>query len=183
MSTGRATLSLYELDRARLKELSVELKQVLSEDDRAALAKLLELGPDLTARLSEGERMVDLFLLPESDARAAPLFASLRRVSKKRALTKVMQSSDPALEGRMRGFEPLRDQKELARALDQLMNPLRLPWYLRKSGCTCGWIDGETRGTLVEGMRRLKSALSPELLELYEGLVEIEQDAVLHDAL
>ncbi|HZO13888.1 MAG TPA: hypothetical protein VFB62_11540 [Polyangiaceae bacterium] len=180
---SRATLSLYELDRPALQQLSADLKRVLADDDRAAFATLLELGPDLAKRLDEVERLVDCFLLPDSDVRVAPLHASLRRISKKRALTKMMESSDAALEGRLRGFEPLRKDASTARLLDQLMNPQRLPWYLRRSGSTCGWIDGNGRTALTQAMRRMKSALPPELVELLDGLEQLDADAVLHDGL
>jgi hypothetical protein len=180
---SRTTLSLFELDRATLQQLSAELKEALSRDDRRALAELLELGGELEARLGEAPRLVDLFVLPETHERAAPLYASLRRVSKKRALTKVLESSEPSLEGRLRGFAPLRGEPEVAASIDKLLNPRRLPWFLRRSGGTAGWIDGSERAILVDGMGRLRGALPPPLRELLDGLEQIDADAVLHDGL
>src|SRR5262249_4160768 len=83
----RTTISLYALDRPSLVAFSDELKRTLLVDDRAALARLLGLGEQLEQRLGTTARAVDWFLLPEADPSAAPLYASLRRVAKARALS------------------------------------------------------------------------------------------------
>ena len=180
---SRSVLSLYELDRDALKLVSAELETALADNDADALTKLLELGDALAQRLASTERLVDLFLVPESSEQSAPLYASLRRISKKRALTKLMTSSDASLEGRMRGFDLLRDEPELANQLDRLLSPTRLPWYLRRAGASCGWLKASQRDTLASGMRKLKPALTPELVELLDGLEQTDEDVVLHDGL
>ena len=55
----RSTLSLYTLDRPALVGFTKELKDLLLADDRAGLARLLELSGALVARLGETERVVD----------------------------------------------------------------------------------------------------------------------------
>jgi hypothetical protein len=172
----RALLTLYELDRPKLQELTKELRAALAEDDRAALGALLEIEPP-------PGQLVDAFVLPPGHERAAPLFAAVARASKKRALTPVMTSSDPALEGRLRGFEPLRADAALGRLCDKLLDPRRLPWYLRRPGATGGWLDGGGRRELAAGLRRLRGALVPELAELADVLEQAEADVVLHDGL
>jgi hypothetical protein len=170
----RALLTLYELDRPKLQALSRELKEALAADDRAGLAALLEIEPP-------AGRLVDAFLAPRTEA--AAVWPALVRASKKRALTPVMTSSDPALEGRLRGFEALRADAALATLCDKLLDSRRLPWYLRVEGATGGWLDGAQRAELVGGLRRLRGALVPELLELLDGLEQAEADVVLHDGM
>jgi len=179
----RATLSLYELDRAALQRLSAELETVLAADDRDGLATLLELGSKVTESLGSCSRLVDLFLRTEDDSTTKTLFASLRRISKKRALTKVMTSTDPALDGRLRGYDVLRECRPAATLVDKLINPNRLPWYLRVRDATCGWLDAVQCKALATEMRHLRPSLTPELRELMDGIEAIEADAVLHDSI
>lgn len=176
-------IALYELDRPALKAFSDELKAALRDDDREALASLLELQGGLKEALAAAPRLIDLFLVPEDDPRAVPLWASVRRISKKRAMTKVFTSTHPSLEGRLRAYDVLRDDKELARRIDRLLNPKRLPWYLRRSNASGGWLGGEERSDLVAAMKKLKPSLTPELVELLGGLDEIDGDVVAHDGL
>ena len=176
---SRTVLSLYELDRPALKELTAELRRCLDDNDRDGLITLLDLKGALAESLPE--RLVDAFLVPEDAAK--PLYASLRRITKKRSLSPVFTSSDKSLEGRMRGFELLRSDRQLAKLLDKLMSPKRLPWFLRAEGSTCGWLDGDQRETLARGLRDLRPALTPELVELLDGLDTARADVVLHDAL
>lgn len=180
---SRRALTLYELDRPALKSLSADLEAVLTADDRDGLAELLELGEAMKDALAARERVVDFFLLPETHEAAAPLFASLRRISKKRALTTVMTSSDLALEGRLRGFEVLREQAALAKLVDKLLSDKRLPWYLRRPATSGGWLGPDQRAALAKGMREIAPALTPELKELQETLEQAEGDVVLHDGL
>ncbi|MEQ9320290.1 MAG: hypothetical protein RIF41_14085 [Polyangiaceae bacterium] len=180
---SRRTMTLYELDRPALKTLSSELEEALADDDRDRLAELLELGEAVRASLDGRERVVDFFLLPDTHETATPLYASLRRISKKRALTPVMTSSDMALEGRLRGFEILREQRALAKLVDKLLSDKRLPWYLRRPGTTGGWLGPDQRAALASGMGELSPALTPELRELQEALGEAHGDVVLHDGL
>jgi hypothetical protein len=174
-------LALYALDRPKLQQLSDELRRLLAADDRQALGALLELGAE--EPWGAREHAVEIFLVPESVPGAGRAFAALRRIARKRALDHVMTSSDSALEGRMRGFEPLRSQATLARALDRLLNPQRLPWYLRRAGASGGWLGGDERAALVRGMRALGQTLTPELRELLSGLEECDADVILHDGM
>lgn len=176
-------LTLYELDRPKLKALSAELKELLYEDDRAGLARLLELGEALARTLDDAVRVVDLLLMPEGHPHAGPLLSSLRRVSKKRALTAVLTSSSGALDARLRAYAPLREHRGAAELVDKLTRSARLPWYLRRAGSTCGWLDRLERQALAKALRELGRDLTPELRELAGGLEEIDGDAVLHDGL
>lgn len=180
---SRPTLSLFALDRPALKGLSADLRRLLHEDDRAGLATLLELGPGLAARLASGERSVDVFLRPESDPEVAPLFASLRRVAKKRALSAVWTSTEASLEGRLRQYDLLRAESDLAAAIDKLLDIGRLPWFLQRPGATGGWLDGPAREALLAGLKRIAPALPDELVAFVAGLDEVEGAVVAHDAL
>jgi hypothetical protein len=180
---NRPRLSLYALDRAALKALSQELKALLLADDRAGLAAALGLGEALAARVAGGPRAVDWFLRPESDPEAAPLFASLRRVAKKRALSLAWTSAEPSLEGRLRHFDLLREDATVASLLDKLLDANRLPWFLVRPGATGGWLDEAKREALAGELRQLKAALPKEIAAFAEALGEIEGDVVAHDQL
>ena len=180
---SRATLSLYALDRPALKALSAELKTVLAEDDRAGLVALLGLAGSLAERVSAAARAVDWFLRPETDAEAAPLYASLRRVTKKRALEHAWTSPEPALEGRLRQFDVLRQERALAALVDKLLDPARMPWFLLRPDATAGWLDAAKREELADGLARLAPALTQELTDFAEALRDVEGDVVIHDAL
>lgn len=179
----RTTLSLYALDRPALIELRTELKNVLLADDRRGLAALLELGAGLADKIAQGNHAVDWFLRPETDPDAAPLFASLRRVAKKRALSLAWTSKAPSLEGRLRAYDVLRDDREAAALIDKLLDPSRLPWFLVRPGATCGWLDDNKRSELDRHLRALRAALPPELEELASAIHEIDGDVVAHDML
>ncbi len=179
----RNTLSLYDLDRPALVTFTKELKDLLLSDDRAGLAKLIELSGSLAARLEETERAIDWFLRSESNPEAAPLFSSLRRVAKKRALTLSWTSPEASLEGRLRQYDVLREDAEIAARIDKLLSPTRLPWFLVRPGATCGWLDGKGREQLAADLRRLRAALPPELAAFSVALGEMEGDAIAHDAL
>jgi hypothetical protein len=179
----RSTLSLFTLDRPALIELSKELKSTLLADDRQALAKLLELGGSLVERVAEGPRVVDWFLRPETDASSSPLFASLRRVAKKRALSLAWTSPAASLEGRLRAFDVLREDKNIAGLLDKLLDPNRLPWFLVRPGATCGWLDNDKRGKLASALRPWRAALPDEVVEFANAIREVDGAVVIHDAL
>src|SRR5687767_4465943 len=115
---SRPLLSLYRLDRDKLHELSAQLRELLARDDRAALSSLLGLGEELARRLAAQRWAVGMMLRPDDDAEAAPIFASLRRVIKRAALEHVWTSESPALEGRLRAYDVLRDEKDVADAID-----------------------------------------------------------------
>jgi hypothetical protein len=183
VTARRPTLTLYALNRPLLKAFSAKLKELLASDDRAALAAELGLGPELAARLAKGPRAVDWFLRPEDDAEASPFFASLRRVTKKRALELAWTSDAPSLEGRLRAFEPLREDPKLAQPIDKLLDAARLPWFLVRPGATCGWLPSAARETLADELRALRPVLTPELAAFAVALGEVEGDVVAHDAL
>ncbi|HHH11727.1 MAG TPA: hypothetical protein ENK23_06615 [Sorangium sp.] len=180
---SRPLLTLYDLDRPALKALSSELRAALTAADVDALAQLLELGESAREVLASFPRVVEPFLLPQHHARAKLLWASLRRIAKKRALTCVSRSDSPALEGRLRAFEPLRDDRQAAVLVDKLLNPQRLPWFLRRRGASGGWLDGDQCQQLATRMRRLRPRLTPELQAFADVLRQLDADAVLHDGL
>ena len=64
-----------------------------------------------------------------------------------------------------------------------LLNPKRVPWYLRATGATAGWLDGKDRADLSQKMDRLLSQLTPELQAFARGLGEIDGDVIAHDSL
>jgi hypothetical protein len=176
-------LSLYELDRPALQQLSKDLQRVLRDNDATELSAMLELGDALVEQVAAAPRLVDLFLVPEDSPAVAPLWASLRRISRKRAMTKMFTSSHPSLEGRLRAYDVLRDDQAIARAIDRLLNPRRLPWYLRRSGASCGWLGGDERAELEAAVSKLKPSLTPELSEWVDGLSEVSGDVVAHDGM
>lgn len=179
----RATLSLYSLDRPALQGFSKELRELLRKDDREGLAGLLELRGSLAERLAETERAVDWFLRPEASTEAAPFFSSLRRVAKKRALSLAWTSPEASLEGRLRQYDLIREDSEIAARIDKLLSPSRLPWFLVRPGATCGWLDATGREQLASSLRRLRASLPAELAAFAEALGDMDGDAVAHDAL
>lgn len=179
----RSTLSLYALDRPALVGFAKELRELLLADDHAGLAKLLELSGALAGRLAETPRAVDWFLRPETSSEAAPFFSSLRRVAKKRALTLAWTSPEASLEGRLRQYDVLREDAEIAARIDKLLSPSRLPWFLVRPGATCGWLDATGRAQLAGELRRLRATLPRELAAFAEALDDMDGDAVAHDML
>lgn len=180
---SRPLLSLYRLDRGRLHEVSSRLREVLTHNDRIGLSELLELGKELAARVESAPRAVDWFLLPDDDAESAPLVASLRRVGKRAALERVWTSSSAALEGRLRAYDVLRDEPDVAAALDRLLDANLLPWFLRPRGSSGGWLDDGERAELVERMEALAPALPDEVNAFVEALASVEGDVLIHDRL
>ena len=184
MSTHvRPLLSLYTLNRPELKAFSSELRAVLTSDDREGLARTLGLGAELSARVGKGPRAVDWFLRAETDAEAAPLFASLRRVAKKRALELAWTSAEPSLEGRLRAFDLLREDARVAGLVDKLLDAERLPWFLVRPGATSGWLDSAKREDLAGEMRKLRASLPKELVAFGDAIRELDGDVVAHDML
>jgi hypothetical protein len=180
---SRPLLSLYTLDRTALKAFSAELKDALADDDRARVSALLGLGGSLIERMQGGERAVDWFLRADDDPVAAPFFASLRRMAKKRALALAWASAEPSLEGRLRHFDVVRDERSLAELVDKLLDPARLPWFLLRPGATAGWLDDARRRTLAAGLRPLRPALPPELTAFADALAAADGDVMIHDGL
>lgn len=176
---SRRTLALFALDRPALKALSAELEGLLLADDRAGLARLLGLEP---ARLEGRARLVDHLLVAESGP-ADDLYVALRGLAVRRALRPGFASDAPALEGRLRAFDVLREDAATGASLDRLLNPRRLPWYLRRHGATGGWLDGDERRALVERLRKVAPRLTPELRAFAQGLEAIPGDVIAHDGL
>lgn len=180
---SRHTLTLYELDRSALKALSGEIQTVLKNNDAASLAALLELSTTVAEELQRDARLVDRFLLPEEHPRSRVVMASVRRISKKRSISPIFTSEHLSLEGRLRAYEPLRDDQRVAKLIDKLLDQTRLPWFLRRQNATGGWLNDEQRRDLAAGFRKLRADLSPELIAFGEGLMESDGDIVAHDAL
>jgi len=109
--------------------------------------------------------------------------ASLRRVSKKRALTPLFTSEKLSLEEQLRGYEALRDDKATATLIDKLLDSNRLPWYLRRKGGSGGWLNGRQGQELKERLHHLRAVLSPELAAFADGLSEASTDVIAHDNL
>ena len=180
---ARPLLSLYTLNRPELKAFSSEIRVVLTSDDREGLARILGLGAELSARVGKGPRAVDWFLRDEADPAAAPLYASLRRVAKKRALALAWTSAEPSLEGRLRAFDLLREDARLAGLIDKLLDAERLPWFLVRPGATSGWLDSARREDLAGQMWPLRSSLPKELQAFADAIRDLDGDVVAHDML
>jgi hypothetical protein len=180
---SRPVLSLYRLDRPKLAELAGRLKDLLASDDRAGLSTMLGLGEELAKRVGEARWSVDLMLRPDDDPHVAPLFASLRRVAKRAALEHVWTSESPSLEGRLRAYDVLRDDDEMASRIDRLLDPARLPWFLQRPGGTGGWLDDEQRALLASAMESVGPALPDEVNAFVEALGGMDGDALVHDRL
>jgi hypothetical protein len=179
----RRALSLYAFDRPALIAFSGELRRALLEDDRAAIVALLGLGEQLAARFSSAQRGIDWFLRPETNSDAQPFYASLRRVAKSRALTLAWTSSAASLEGRLRQYDVVRDEPELAKLVDQLLDPGRLPWFLCRPGATGGWLTDERRAELANGLAALADALPDEITAFATALADVDGAVIAHDML
>ena len=184
---ARALLSLYRVDRAALRALSDALRAELAEDDHAAVARRLGLGPSLAERLAS-RPAIDWLVRPDDDPEAAPLFASLRRVAKKGALEKVWTSEHPSLEGRLRAFEPLRDEPAAAAAIDRALDPAPVPFFLLRKGGTAGILGDADRAAIAAVLGASGSIrdddLPPELAAFGDALEELDDGELLvHDAL
>ena len=180
---SRPVLSLFRLDRAALAAFTAELRGLLARDDRAGLSTLLGLGEELARRVAAPKRAVDLLLRAEDDPEVAPLFASLRRIAKRSALEHVWTSESPALEGRLRAYDVLREEDEIAKKVDRLLDVGTLPWFLQRPGGTGGWLPDEQRAELAERMQALGPSLPDEVNAFVEALEGMEGDALLHDRL
>jgi hypothetical protein len=180
---SRPLLSIYRLDRDKLQHFSLQLRELLAQDDRAALSSLLGLGEELARRLTAQRWAVGMMLRPDEDGEAAPIFASLRRVAKRAALEHVWTSESPALEGRLRAYDVLREEEDVAEAIDRLLDTSRLPWFLQRPGGTGGWLGDEQRESLAKRLEELGPALPEEVSAFGEALGGMEGDALVHDRL
>jgi hypothetical protein len=180
---SRPVLSLFQLDRPALAAFTAELRGLLARDDRAGLSSLLGLGEELSRRVAASKRAVDLLLRPEDDPEVLPLFASLRRVAKRASLAHVWTSEAPSLEGRLRAYDILRDEDEIAQKLDRLLDPATLPWFLQRPGGSGGWLEDELRAELAERMQALGPSLPDEVNAFVEALGGMDGDVLVHDRL
>jgi hypothetical protein len=180
---SRPVLSLYRLDRPKLTELSGRLRDLLTRDDRPGFASLLGLGEELAKRVGEARWSIDLMLRADDDPHVAPIFASLRRVAKRTALEHVWTSESPSLEGRLRAYDVLREDDEMASRIDRLLDPARLPWFLQRPGGTGGWLDDQQRTLLAHAMEAVGPALPDEVNAFVEALGGMDGDAFVHDRL
>ncbi len=179
---SRRVLSLFSVDRAALHAFEAELLDVLRRDDRDALVTLLAFGGTFADRARATRRGVDLFLVAEGEASNAGIYASLRRVVKKRALEHAWTSPSPALEGRLREYDLLREEKEIAHKLDLLLDEKRVPWFLRRPGGTAGMLRAEEKRGLADAIKSVED-LPPEIEAFAAALEEVPGDILCHDAL
>ncbi len=112
-----------------------------------------------------------------------PVFASLRRIAKRRALTHAWTSEEPSLEGRLRQYDVLREELPLAKNIDRLLDSNGLPWFLCRRGATSGWLDDKRRQALAAGMNELRAALPKELVAFADAIGDIEGDVLAHDGI
>lgn len=183
---ARTRLSIYALQRGALAELESELRTLLSDDDREGVGKLLGLGEALAARVAS-RPAVEWFLRDDDDAEASPLYASLRRVAKKRTLEKVWTSEHPSLEGRLRAYDTIRDDRALAAAVDRALDHARVPFFLMRKGATMGLVTEKDRAAIADaigpGGSLRDDDLPPELAAFGDALAEQDGDLLIHDGL
>ena len=179
----RPLLALYRLDRDKLHEISATLRDLLARDDRAGISTLLGLGEELARRVAAERWAVGLMLRPDEDPQASPIFASLRRVAKRAALEHVWTSESAALEGRLRAYDVLREEPDIADGIDRLLDPVRLPWFLQRPGGTGGWLGNDQREMLAKRMQELGPALPDEVNAFVEAFGGMDGDALIHDRL
>jgi hypothetical protein len=186
---ARSLLSLYLVDLDAMRAIEAELRALLEEDDHAGVAKLLGLGAELAARVA-ARPAVEWFLRADDDPEAAPFHASLRRVTKKRALQQVWTSEHPSLEGRLRAYDRIRDETLVAEAIDRALDMSRVPFFLWRRGATMGLLQAADRRTLVDAigpggsLRDEGAEPLPDELSLFgDALADHEGTLLLHDAL
>jgi hypothetical protein len=179
---SRSRLSLFEVDEGKLAAFSDELRRALRVDDRQAIVRLLSLEGPAADRIAGVAAAVDVFLASESHAPSASVFAALRRATVDRALSHVWTSDSLALEGRLRGFEPLREDEDLAHRVDTLLDGHGVPWFVRRPGDTCGCIAKIDREEVAEGLERLDDP-PVELIAFARALGDVRGSALCHDTL
>jgi hypothetical protein len=179
---SRSRLSLFEVKTKELAAFSSDLRAALTADDRDAIVRLLELEGAPADRVRSAPNAVDVFLASEAHVPSAEVFAGLRRAAKERGLTLAWTSDSLALEGRLRGFEPLREDEDLARRVDLLLDGQGVPWFLRRPGDTCGCLPQNDREEVSEGLMRLDDP-PIELLAFARALEDLEGSVLCHDLL
>jgi hypothetical protein len=95
----------------------------------------------------------------------------------------LLWSESPALEGRLRAYDVLREEEDVAEAIDRLLDTSRLPWFLQRPGGTGGWLGDEQREILAKRLEELGPALPEEVSAFGEALGGMEGDALVHDRL
>jgi hypothetical protein len=179
----RPLLSLFRLDQGALAAFEAELRDLLTRDDRDGLIALLGLGGSFVDLARAAPRAVDLFLVPESEATHAGLYKSLRRVAKKRSLEHAWTSESAALEGRLREYDVIREDANLASRVDALLDSSRVPWFLRRPGATAGALGSPDRQALADALHLRRDELPEEVGHLADALGELEGDVLCHDGL
>jgi hypothetical protein len=179
---SRSRLSLFEVDREALASFSSELRAALAEDDRDALVRMLHLDGASAEPLRAASHAVFVLLAAESHPPSAPIFQAVRSAAKQRALRLSWTSESLALEGRLPGFESLRDEPELARRVDALLDGAGVPWFLRRPGATFGSLARMEREEVAEALTRLDDP-PPELVAFATALGAMEGNALCHDTL
>jgi hypothetical protein len=179
---SRSYLSLFEVDAEALSAFSAELRAVLVADDRDALVRMLSLEGEVAGSVRSSRHAVFTLLEAEEVARSGSIFESLRRAARDRALRLAWKSDSLALEGRLRGYDALRDDAELARLVDALLDGRGVPWFLRRPGATFGSLSEPEVEALAAALVGLQDA-PPELVAFGEALGELEQAVLCHDTL
>lgn len=183
---ARTLLTLYRLDREALAALSNELRELLRADDRTAVAKVLGLGEALAQKLAT-RPAIEWFVRNDDDEEAAPFFASLRRIAKRRALEKAWTSEHPSLEGRLRAYDTLRALDDAAAAIDRALDASRVPFFLSRRGATTGILADSDRQRIVSALgpsgEIRDDDLPPELAAFGDALDDLDGDLLVHDAL
>jgi hypothetical protein len=179
---SRSRLSLFAADRAKLDAFASELRAALWADDREKVVTLLDLDGPVADRIRSALFAVDVFLASESYPPSAPVFVALRHAARDRALTLAWTSDSLALEGRLRGFEPLREEPETARRVDALLDGKGVDWFLRRPGDTCGCLSQQEAEGLAEQLEGLEDP-PEELVVFGRALGEIRGTILCHDAL
>jgi hypothetical protein len=179
---SRTRLSLFDLDREALASFGTELRATLTHDDRDAVVLLLKLDGPAAEHVRAAPSAVSVLLTSASYPPSVPVFEALRRAAKERALGLAWTSESLALEGRLRGFEALREEPELARRADALLDGAGVPWFLRAPGGSFGVLPSAEREELAEGLARLDDA-PPELTAFAEALGALQGDVLCHDTL
>jgi hypothetical protein len=179
---SRSRLSLFSADRAKLEAFASELRAALSDDEREKVVRLLDLEGPAADRVRSAPFAVDVFLAAEGYPPSAPVFIALRRAARDFALSLAWTSDSLALEGRLRGFEPLREDPETARRVDALLDGRGVDWFLRRPGDTCGCLSQGEAEEVSERLERLED-LPDELLAFGRALGDIRGMVLCHDTL
>ena len=179
---SRSFLSLFEVDEDALRSFGAELRSALVEDERGAVVRLLELVGPAAERVRSAPLAVDVFLAAETHLPSRPVFVALRRAAASRALSLAWTSESLSLEGRLRMFDVLREDRETARRVDALLDGQGVPWFLRTSGSTCGSLSDPDAHSLAEALADIGD-LPPELADFARALGDAQGGVFCHDAL